>query len=197
MKLTLEPDTYERARVNGVRVLMEVFLPPGRYQLRVAGGNIAGRAGSVMYDLEVPDFTRDPLAMSGVALTASSATQAVTAVVEDPLRDLLRGPATAAREFASGDRLAIYAEVYENLRNRAAHTVSLKAELRSDDGRVLQTVAEDRSSTELDGASGGYGFRAELPLEVDPGLYVIHVEAQANINQRPTVSRDIQIRVRP
>lgn len=196
MKLTLKPDTYERAKVNGVRVLTDITLPPGRYQLRVAAGNIAGRAGSVMYDLEVPDFTGDPLVMSGVAVTSTASAQTFTAAPKDPLRDLLPAPATAAREFASGDRLAIYAEVYENLRTRATHTVSLKAELRSDEGRVLQTVQEDRSSTELEGTSGGYGFRADIPLDVDPGIYVIHVEAQSNINQRPTVSRDIQIRVK-
>jgi hypothetical protein len=197
LKLTLQPDTYERAQASGVRVLTDISLPPGRYQLRVAGGNVAGRAGSVMYDLEVPDFTRDPLVMSGVALTAVSASRAFTAAVKDPLRDLLPAPATAARDFASGDQLAVYAEVYENLRTRAAHTVSLKAELRSDEGRVLQTVEEQRSSSELDGTSGGYGFRADVPLDVGPGIYVIHIEAQANVSQRPTVSRDIQIRVRP
>ena len=196
LRLTLKPDTYERALTGGVRVLSQVSLPPGRYQLRVAGGNVAGPAGSVIADLEVPDFTRETLAMSGVALTSSSASQAFTAPVKDPLRDLLPSPPTAVREFARGDRLTLYTEVYENRRDRAAHTVSLKAELRSDEGRVLQAFEEDRSSTELGGRAGGYGFRAELPLDVEPGIYVIHVEAQANISGRPTVGRDVQIRVK-
>ena len=195
-QLTLKPDTYERAKASSVRMLAQVTLPPGRYQLRVAGGNIAGRAGSVMADLEVPDFTRGPLVMSGVALTSVGATQAITAASKNPLAALLPAPATAAREFATGDRLALYAEVYENLRTRATHTVSLKAELRTDDGRVIQMVDENHSSADLRGASGGYGFRAELPLDVDSGIYVIHVEARANIEDQPTVSRDIQIRVK-
>jgi hypothetical protein len=38
---------------------------------------------------------------------------------------------------------------------------------------------------------------AQVPLDdATPGIYVIHVEARANIGARPTVSRDIQIRVR-
>jgi len=38
-----------------IRGTTSLRLPPGRYQLRVAGGNVdAGRAGSVLYDLEVP-----------------------------------------------------------------------------------------------------------------------------------------------
>jgi VWFA-related protein len=196
MRLTLRPDTYTRALGSSVRVLTQIVLPPGRYQLRIAGGNISGPAGSVMADLEVPDFTQDGLVMSGVALTSVMAAEAFTATAKNLLSDLLPAPATAVREFARGDAIAIYAEVYENLRTRATHTVSLKAELRSDEGRVIQTVDEDRSSTDLQGASGGYGFRAELPLEVDPGIYVIHVEARANIGDQPTVTRDIQIRVK-
>ena len=66
--LTLKPDTYERAKARGFRVLSQANLPPGRYQMRVAAGNKAGKAGSVVYDLEVPDFNKEPLMMSGVRL---------------------------------------------------------------------------------------------------------------------------------
>jgi hypothetical protein len=60
---------------------------------------------------------------------------------------------------------------------------------------VAQT-SERRSSTELQGKSGGYGFTANLPLTgAEPGIYVIRVEAQAQYEGLPTVSRDIQIRV--
>ena len=54
-----------------VRVLSEIQVPAGRYQLRIAGGT-KDRAGSVIYDLEVPDFSKLPLTMSGVALMASA-----------------------------------------------------------------------------------------------------------------------------
>jgi hypothetical protein len=61
----------------------------------------------------------------------------------------------------------------------------------------VRTVAEERSSTELQGKRGGYGFNASLRLDdLVPGLYVIHVEARANAGERPTVGRDIQIRIR-
>jgi VWFA-related protein len=36
--LTLKPDTYERAKARGLRVLSQANLPPGRYQIRVAAG---------------------------------------------------------------------------------------------------------------------------------------------------------------
>jgi hypothetical protein len=197
VRLTLRPDTYERAKTAGVRVTSDLTLPPGRYQLRVAGGAATGRAGNVVLDLEVPDFTRDPLVMSGVSLTSTAAQAAVMMPVADPLQDLLPGPMTAAREFQRGETIALYTEVYENLRSSATHSVDFRVDLRTDDGRVLSTTAEERSSKELGGRSGGYGFVARVPLQdVEPGIYVIHIEARANIGDRPVVARDVQIRVR-
>jgi hypothetical protein len=109
----------------------------------------------------------------------------------------LPGNVSATREFASGDTLGLYVEAYENLQRTTPHTVTFAAELRAEGGTAVRTVSEDRSSTELQGKRGGYGFNAQLPLnEVTPGVYVIHVEARANVGDRPTVSRDIQIRVR-
>jgi VWFA-related protein len=195
--LTLKPDTYERAQARGLRVLTQANLPPGRYQMRVAAGNRTGKAGSVVYDLEVPDFTKAPLVMSGVALTAASAGQAPTIKPKDPLGDFLPGPPTAEREFERGDLLVLFAEFYENVRGAAEHMLDFRAELRAEGGRVVQAVTDERSSTELQGTSGGYGFQARLPLEaVEPGLYVIHVEGRSRVNPDSVVSRDIQVRVR-
>ncbi|HVQ15757.1 MAG TPA: VWA domain-containing protein [Vicinamibacterales bacterium] len=195
--LTLKPDTYERAKARGFRVLSQASLPPGRYQVRVAAGNKAGKAGSVVYDLEVPDFTKEPLMMSGVAMTSAAAAQAPTIKPKDPLADFLPGPPTAMREFEKGDLLVLFAEFYENGRVSAPHMLDFKAELRAEGGRVVQQASEERSSTELQGKSGGYGFQPRLPLDsVEPGLYVIHVEGRSRTNQDAVVSRDIQIRVR-
>ena len=195
--LTLKPDTYERAKARGLRVLSQTNLPPGRYQIRVAAGNKSGKAGSVVYDLEVPDFTKQSFTMSGVSLTAASAGQAPTIKPKDPLGDFLPGPPTATREFEKGDLVVLFAEFYENARGAAAHMLDFKAELRAEGGRVVQQVSDERSSSELQGSSGGYGFQARLPLDsVEPGLYVIHVEGRSRANQDTVATRDIQIRVR-
>ena len=134
--------------------------------------------------------------MSGVALTSASAGQAPTVKPKDPLGDFLPGPPTAMREFEKGDLVVLFAEFYENSR-AAAHMLDFKAELRAEGGRVVQQVSDERSSTELQGSSGGYGFQAKLPLDsVEPGLYVIHVEGRSRANQDTVASRDIQIKVR-
>jgi hypothetical protein len=196
VNLTLKPDTLERVKARGVRVLSQMALPPGRYQLRVAAGNATGKVGSVLYDLEVPDFYKAPLTMSGLALTAASASQTATLKPKDPLGDVLPGPPTTAREFARGDELRLFAEFYENARNAPPHMLDFRAELRADGGRVVQSAVDERSSTELDKGTGGYGFEARLPLDVEPGLYVVHVEGRVRTSATASVSRDIQVRVR-
>jgi VWFA-related protein len=197
VKVALLPETMDRARRQGLQILGAIELPAGRYQIRTAVGNRVDRAGSVVYDIEVPDFTKGDLTMSGVMLTSSGASRLLTVATRDPLRDLLPGPPTTAREFSAGETITLFAEVYDNARTPAAHTVDLQAVIRADDGRILQTVSEQRSSSELKGSAGGYGFEAALPLEgLAPGLYVVHVEARLNTGSRTVVSRDVEIRVR-
>jgi VWFA-related protein len=59
------------------RVATMLELPEGRYQLRVAAAT-AGRTGNVVYDLEVPDFTEQPLMMSGLAVYTTSEARVLT-----------------------------------------------------------------------------------------------------------------------
>jgi len=196
LALALTSDAYDRARTQGLRVLSELGLAPGRYQLRVAAGNVNGPAGAVMHDLEVPDVTKGPLVMSGIAVTSDRTSKAVSAFPREPLRGILPAPPTAAREFPVGAHLTLYSEVYENSRSRAAHTVTVKALLRTSEGRVRHAVEEELSSREVQGRSAGYRFTAAIPLDVEPGLYVIHVEARGNSDGSTTSSRDVQIRVK-
>ncbi len=196
-RLTLRPDTYAQVMKTGIRMMVETALPPGRYQMRIAAGNRETKAGSVVYDIDVPDFTKEPLMMSGVAIGSTATSQITTVNAKTPFASTLPGNVTSTRVFDAGDRLGIYAEIYETLKGAAPHTVALTAQLRAEGGTVVRSASDERSSTELQGTRGGYGFSAQLPLnDVGPGLYVIHVEARVNAGNRPTVSRDVQIRVR-
>jgi hypothetical protein len=134
--------------------------------------------------------------MSGVSLTSAAAAQSLTLTPKAPLRDVFATPLTTSREFAAGDTLTTYVEMYDNLRQPAARSVNVTIALRSDDGRVLRTITDERSSTAPTGRPGEHAFVAQIPLDVDPGIYVIHVEGRSTAGERPTVSRDIQIRVK-
>ena len=196
--LTLMPATLARARERGFRVTTAVNLPPGRYQLRLSAADSAGVAGSVGRTLVVPDFYKQPLTMSGVSVLSASGLQVPTArVKDDPVGTLLMRPPTTAREFARDDQLVLFAEVYENQQNAQPHMVDISSEVRAEGGQVVFRNAESRSSTDLQGGRGGYGYTVQIPLkDVSPGLYVVHVEGKRRDGNVPPVSRDVQIRVR-
>jgi len=153
----------------------------------------------VHYDLQVPDFTDAPLAMSGVVLTSALASQVRTAVAspDDLMRKALPGPPTVSREFRTGEELALVAEVYDN-EPKTPHTVDITTSLRSDDGRVVYSHEDQRSSTELGGGIGGYGHQARIPLKgMAPGLYVLRVEARTRLGKGFAASREVQFRIVP
>ena len=66
-----------------VRVVSTLTLPPGRHQLRVAAGNGA-TAGSVVHDLEVPDFRSRPYTLAGVLVSTRAARGIGTIRTEAP-----------------------------------------------------------------------------------------------------------------
>ena len=98
--------------------------------------------------------------------------------------------------FDSSETITVYAEVYENAK-RPPHNINFKADLRSTGGRMVTTVAAQRASNAPNASAGGYGFTTSVKLDnVEPGSYVLHVEAASSIAPNAPVSRDIPIRVR-
>lgn len=194
--LSLKPDTVPRVRAAGFRVISQIEVPPGRYQLRIVASEANGeRAGSVLYDLEVPDFSREKLSMSGIALSSASSGIAPTARPKDALAKLLPGPLTSYREFGANDELALFVEVYDN-QGAPAHKVDVTAMLKAEGGQTVFQTREERDSSELAGSAGGYGFSARIPLkDIPPGLYVLRVEAQGRSGDRLSVARETVVRV--
>jgi VWFA-related protein len=196
VNLALRPENRQRFVQNGVRVSTRLQLPAGRYQIRVAARESGtGRVGSINYDLEVPDFSKESLSLSGVAIASAAALNISTAKVDDQLKDVLPGPPTALRVFPRGDTLAVFAEVYDN-DVKAPHVVDITTTVVSEDGRSVFKTAEERSSADLQGKPGGYGHQARIPLkDFAPGTYLLTVEAKSRAGSNPPVGRTIQFRV--
>jgi VWFA-related protein len=196
LNLTLKPDTVARLRASGFRVLSSLELPPGRYQLRVAAREAnTRRAGSLSYDLDVPDFSKEPLSISSLALTSMASAFVPTARPKDPLAKLLPGPLTTYRDFAQADEVAVFTEVYET-GGGPAHKVEINLTVKAEGGQTVFQTRQERDSSELGGRSGGYGFSTRIPLkDIAPGLYVLRVEAQSRVGNRPAVSRETVITV--
>jgi VWFA-related protein len=196
VQLTLKPESVPRVRAAGFRLITSIDVPPGRHQLRVAAREAnARRAGSVLYDLEVPDFSKPPLEMSSIALTSQSSGFTTTARPKDPLAKLLPGPLTTFREFPQNDEIAVFTEVYDN--NVAqAHKVDISLTVKAEGGTTVYQAREEHESAELRGSAGGYGFTTRFRLDkFSPGLYVLRVEAQSRIGNLPTVAREVVFRV--
>jgi hypothetical protein len=196
INLNMKPDTVDRVKATGFRFISTLDLPPGRYQLRVGVREAnTKKAGSNTFDIEVPDFAKETLAISGLALTSGLSGAAPTVRPKDPLEKLLPGPLSAYREFPQIDELAFFAEVYDNS-GRQPHKVGLVATVKAEGGQTVFQAKEERDSSELAGSSGGYGFSGRVPLkDVAPGLYVLRVEATSHIGDRPTVAQETVFRV--
>ena len=103
--LNLTPETHARVSSTGVRTLTQLDLPPGRYQIRVGVHETTGRTiGTVPYDLEVPDYSEMPFALSGVLLTSSAAELFATANQNADWEGLLPTPPVVTRTFSASER---------------------------------------------------------------------------------------------
>jgi VWFA-related protein len=196
-QLKLRPETRAAILANGVRLTRRLNLPPGRYQLRIgARDSVAGKVGSVMYDLDVPDFSKGDLAMGGVLLTSGSASRIPTANPDPDFKDILPASPSALREFTSADELALAVDVYDN-RGFTPHRVEIRTTVTDDSGTAVFSARDERKSEELKGTIGTFGHVARVPLKgMAAGRYVLRVEAQSTLGNTPTAFREIEFRVR-
>jgi hypothetical protein len=189
--LALRPETYERARRSSLRVLAQLSLPEGRYQIRASAG-AATLAGSVVYDLKIPKFD-DDFSMSGVTLTSNHAGDAVTVSPYARLDIALPGPPITTRAFSQDESLTLYVEAYEH--RQKPHSVEFTVELRKESGDVVATVSTTRTAGELARNGSVYKFAPGVALEeLPPGKYRLHVEARSSLDSKP-ISRDLPITV--
>jgi VWFA-related protein len=198
LSMNLKPETKTRVEQSGIRLLSRLNMPAGRYQIRIGAHDQSGGAlGSVLYDLEVPDFDKPTLAMSGLVLTSAASSQIPTARPDADLRQVLPGPPVATRTFAQNDQMAFFTDIYDNDTSNV-HTVDITSTLTADEGRVVFKHAEERSTADLAGKKGGFGYGSAINLsEYPPGLYVLKVEARSRLGNNAAASRELQITIAP
>ena len=202
LELTLRPETHERVKQYGLRANPRIELPPGRYQLRIGVRESgAGEMGTVFYDLDVPDFARGRLNMSGLLVSAPSAQRTLTVQADQAAAKLLAGAATSRRSFTSSDVLALYAEIYENSSGGPPRRVDLTTRLIDETGRDVSVAHEvlERGASSGSDKSATFVVSRALPLkDVTPGRYLLRVEAQlrGETGDDSSVARETSIRVR-
>ena len=197
--LALKPDTISRVKMHGIRLNPRIALAPGRYQLRFGAiESPGGQNGSVFYDLTVPDFRKEELAMSGLLLTSVFAQQTPTAEPDPLASKQLPGAVTSRRSFPVGDTLAVYAEVYDNSPSRQSRAIDVAVRVIDAGGNDVFT-ANDTMSTNAAGAGRAAdpsNIYAQFKLDdLDAGTYLIRVEANLSGGNTSPIARETLITV--
>ena len=186
--MRLKPATHAAVVTEGLRLLFRLSLPPGRFQVRAAANESgSGALGSVFSDLEVPDFDRAQLSLSGLVLTTARAAALPTARPEAALQKVLPSPPTTSRTFRSGETITAFFEVYGPAVSRS--DVDVVTTVRGADGSTPIRSAAKRS-----GSSAGDVLGLTVPVvlsELPPGMYTLTVEARQRSAPAPSVTREI------
>ena len=181
---TLRPSTTRLD--DAFDLLARIVLPPGRYELRFGATlSPANLAGSLFADVEVPDFRRDPLSVSGVLMEAAGgnagpldAFAALTKVIPTSSRVFTRrdSPQAFVRIYQGGDGALARASVRVTLHDRADYLVF--------NNRF--PLPADR----FDAASRSADFKFMLPtVAMTTGPYLLTFEAQLGT---ATVQRQVK-----
>ena len=174
--LNLKPDTRKSVTDAGLRYVADFAIGPGHYQLRVAAREEqGGHAGSVFYDLDVPDFVRAPIAASGLTVSSTAADRIITGrqgkkgLGGDP------GAASTLRAFDRADVLTGAVTIYASAEALPA-AVDLHVRVVAEDGHEIFTRDDHRQTADIARDPAGYSYQVSVPLtNLAPGLYVFRV----------------------
>lgn len=195
--LKLSPKSYELVRANGLRIARRLDLPAGRYQLHIAAQSGNSKAvGALTYDLEVPDFAKSPLSMSGIAVMSVAADRIPTPPPGKEFMDVLPMAATAIRDFDRSDSLFVFSEIYPRQAG-TPRAVQIQTTVTSDEGKVLFRQGDERKTAEMKPDEAGFGHSVRFALaDFTPGRYVLRVEAKTLVGEATSVVREVEFRVR-
>jgi hypothetical protein len=196
LKLQLKPETHRAVQTHGLRVLFRLNLPPGRYQLRAAAHEPAtGAAGSVFYDVDVPDFAAARLSMSGVVLTAPRAAQTPTARMDPLFQGVLQSPPTTRRTFGAEETLTALVEVYGTTAAMRAG-LDLLTTVRGADGRVRFSTVAQGGADERAAQDTAAAYAIAVPLAgLPPGPYTLRIEARPRSGNEQIAFRELPFEI--
>jgi VWFA-related protein len=165
-------------------------LRPGHYEIRISSEHRdAARSGSVHTYVEVPDFAKEPLSLSGVVLHGGATMLATARSVFETVTPLVP---TSRREFPRGETIGVFARVYQG-GSAALAPVSTRV-------RVVDSAEKTvfGGTASLPAGEFGEGRSTELKLDVPlrrltPGEYLLTLEATLGKN---TARRDVRFTVR-
>jgi len=197
LNLKLKPETHRvMTSGGGVRMLSRVELPPARYQLRIGVHESNGGAiGSLPFDVEVPDYSKAPLAMSGVVITSTGASKLATVKPDPVLKDVFPLPPVAARTFVPAETLSIFAEVYDRS-SPTPHDVDVTVSIVPKAGGAAVFTSSEAHHVPASGSMRTLGHKSEIPLrDLPAGDYVLRLDAKSRAGAG-SVTKEVPFSVR-
>jgi hypothetical protein len=158
-------------------------LPPGRYEVRLAV-ECAGRMGSVLRTIDVPDFAKEALTLSSVFLERKPA----VAIKNGVLDEILSAVPTAERTFARDDHVTAFVRVYQG-GGKDPLAASIVTRITSERDATVFERATDLSGDEF--TKDRSADRAiHLPLtNLPPGEYLLRIEAATGTRRASQFAR--------
>jgi len=178
-------------------LLSEISLPPGRYELRLSAySGLDKVSGSLYADVEVPDFAKAPLSVSGLIVEAIPSQQTAPPGAFDRILPVLP---TSSREFRSAQEATVFMRIYQGQKDPKDKTpppaapVTVTAQLvdRNEKtvGQGVETIAPDRFY--VGGRAADYRFPVPLAA-LPPGPYLLTFTVTLD---KTTVTRSVQFSV--
>lgn len=173
LTLNIAPESRAEVARTGLRIVQRLQLPRGRHQVRFAVHQPNGKTGTVVADVEIPDY-RQPLVMSGVVIGSHATSADRTLLSDDLTNNMLAAEPTARRRFPRDDVVTAFAEVYTQARG-AADGVQVTATVATSEGRPVLAPIVSKASEQ----PGRVGYLARISLgDLAAGDYVLTFEAR-------------------
>jgi VWFA-related protein len=174
-----------------LELLTRMDLKPGTYQLRLAAHDAAqNRSGSVYADVDVPDFGKAAVSMSGVLVSSPGGPPAAP---KDAFATLVPVIPTAIRSFTTTDRVAAFVRVYQSGDvKKPAAPVPFTIRLTGTDETPLVNQKQTLEPARF--AARAADVRFDLPIpSLKPGPYLLTLEATLG---KTTARRDVRFEIR-
>jgi hypothetical protein len=171
-------------------IVSELRLKPGVYEIRASAfSERMQTSGSVYTDVEIPDFAKVPLALSGVLLMSFPRPESLT---PNPLSIELPVVPTTQREFTPTALVRGFVRVYQG-GTQAILPVTIRTTILDEKSKTVFDHSESLAADRF-GASRNTDARIDVSVaSLSPGLYRLRIEAFA---ESRVTHRDVQFSVR-
>jgi VWFA-related protein len=183
--ITIRPSAAGQ-KVFQYEVSSRLLLKKGRHEIRVAAEDPERHlVGSVYTYVDVPDFAKEPISMSGVVLGTRASEPG------SPFHDLIPVIPTTRRQFATSDRVTAFVRVYQAEKDDALPVTIATRIVDS----LNRNVFDAKNPLAADPPARSADYRFELPLSsLATGQYLLTIEATRKGNQK--ARRDVVFSVR-